>query len=135
VQTTSAIKNDGAVWGWGNNSEGQLGNGTYVNQPTPVLISTVCVTPLANDSFTMNKRNISLYPNPTQDSVTLTYDLVEDNALLYVYDVTGRLMTEKNIDSKKGEINMDTSTYEAGIYIVVLKQNNKIINQQKLIKK
>ena len=135
VQTTIAIKNDGAVWGWGDNSEGQLGNGTYVNQPLPTLIPTICAVPLANENFTLDKSSVTLYPNPTQNAVTLIYDLVEDKALVYVYDITGRLMTSKNIESKNGAIHIDTSTYEEGVYIVVIKQNDKIINQQKLIKK
>jgi alpha-tubulin suppressor-like RCC1 family protein len=133
VQTTIAIKNDGAVWGWGDNSEGQLGNGTYVSQPTPMLISTVCVTPLANESFTMNKHNISLYPNPTQDSVTLTYDLVEDNASVVLYDISGRIMYQNMLSSTTGELQVNTSEYQSGIYILVVKQGNKVIQQEKLI--
>ena len=32
---TVALENDGTVWTWGNNSNGQLGNGTTVGGPTP----------------------------------------------------------------------------------------------------
>lgn len=38
-----ALKDDGTVWAWGRNTEGQLGNGTVSNRPMPVR-----VTDLAN---------------------------------------------------------------------------------------
>ena len=34
-----AILKDGSVWAWGLNNDGQLGDGTTINRPTPVLIS------------------------------------------------------------------------------------------------
>lgn len=37
---TMAIKSDGTLWGWGNNSYGNLGNGTTTNITTPTKIGT-----------------------------------------------------------------------------------------------
>ncbi|MDV7401738.1 hypothetical protein RZS08_60525, partial [Arthrospira platensis SPKY1] len=34
-----ALRNDGAVWAWGNNSNGQLGDGTTDSRHTPVQVS------------------------------------------------------------------------------------------------
>ncbi len=36
---TFALKNDGTVWAWGDNSVGQLGDGTTTNSSTPVQLS------------------------------------------------------------------------------------------------
>lgn len=37
---TLAIKTDGSLWTWGNNDEGQLGNGTNISSNVPVQIGT-----------------------------------------------------------------------------------------------
>lgn len=34
-----ALKSDGTVWAWGGNNEGQLGNGTFDNQSSPIQVS------------------------------------------------------------------------------------------------
>ena len=33
-----ALKGDGTVWGWGNNWNGELGDGTVIDRPTPIAI-------------------------------------------------------------------------------------------------
>ncbi len=37
---TSAVKSDGTLWSWGYNSDGQLGDGTTINQSSPVQEAT-----------------------------------------------------------------------------------------------
>jgi alpha-tubulin suppressor-like RCC1 family protein len=38
VYHCTALKTDGSLWAWGNNTVGQLGDGTAVNKPEPVHI-------------------------------------------------------------------------------------------------
>lgn len=66
-----ALKNDGSLWGWGNNEHGQLGDGTYNNSFKPVMIGT---------GFLVNK-NVGF----SSDNVTGDYDPVSN--ILTIIDV------------------------------------------------
>jgi alpha-tubulin suppressor-like RCC1 family protein len=53
--TTMAIKTDGTLWGWGGNSNGQIGDGTVINRSSPVQIGTLTnwASVSANQLFTV----------------------------------------------------------------------------------
>ena len=117
VQTTIAIKTDGAVWGWGDNSEGQLGNGTYVNQPLPTLIPTICAVPLANENFTLDESSVKVFPNPANDLVTIQSTFSINS--VEVYDVQGRSIQSQTINQENA--NLDVSNFNKGIYFIKVK--------------
>lgn len=117
VQTTIAIKIDGAVWGWGDNSEGQLGNGTYVNQPLPTLIPTICAVPLANENFTLDESSVKVFPNPANDVVTI--QSTNQIKSIEVYDVQGRSIHTQTIN--KENANLEVSNFTNGIYFIKVK--------------
>jgi len=48
-----AIQPDGSLWAWGNNGQGQLGDGTNVDRHTPVKIMDNAVSIESNERFTM----------------------------------------------------------------------------------
>jgi hypothetical protein len=56
---TVALKNNGTVWTWGNNNNGQLGDGTTSNRTTPVQVSGLSdVTAIAaGDTHTVALKN------------------------------------------------------------------------------
>ncbi|CAM3624367.1 T9SS type A sorting domain-containing protein [Flavobacterium gelidilacus] len=133
--TTMATKTDGTVWYWGLNYYGEFGNGsnygsTYYD--TPQQTTGICVTPLSTPAFQKDKV-FSLYPNPARDLVTIQYDLDVENTNVEVYDISGRVINHYKLSSSRGELQVNTSTYQAGIYIVIVKQNDTILLQQKLI--
>ena len=63
----------------------------------------------------------------------MQYDAVQENVSVALYDISGRIMDQNTLTSTAGELQVNTSNYQAGMYIVVLKQNNKVIHQEKLI--
>ncbi|WP_026706588.1 T9SS type A sorting domain-containing protein [Flavobacterium soli] len=132
--TTMATKTDGSIWYWGTNYYGEFGNGTDYNSvyyTTPQLTPDICVESLSAPAF--GKTEISLYPNPASGTVQLQYELGVSDSMMELYDVTGRVLVQQRLDSAKGNETFDISNYSEGIYIVVLKNGNKVLYQQKLI--
>lgn len=80
-----------------------------------------------------NKSYFTIFPNPAKDNFTLQYDVAQENASVSLYDISGRIMYQNTLSSTAGELQVNTGNYQAGIYIVVVKQNNKVIQQEKLI--
>ncbi|RFC53135.1 T9SS type A sorting domain-containing protein [Brumimicrobium aurantiacum] len=52
---------------------------------------------------------------------------------LEVYDLSGRSVAKHNLRSSRGEIPLNTDKFQAGVYIVVLRQSNGNALQQKLV--
>lgn len=65
--------------------------------------------------------NLKLYPNPCTNSIHLTENYNE--AIVTIYDSFGRVLLKKPLI---GEINIDTSTLNSGIYILEVNDFNKI---------
>jgi alpha-tubulin suppressor-like RCC1 family protein len=133
--TTMATKTDGTVWYWGTNYYGEFGNGSsYVTTyfTSPQQTPGVCVTTLDNPTFEKEVA-FSLYPNPARDVVSIQYDLGYANSVVEVYDIAGRSISKNVLSSSSGEIQLNTTTYAAGMYIVVIKDNGLILAQKKLI--
>ena len=82
-----------------------------------------------------NKPVIVLSPNPTQDTVTIQYNGFEKDMSYFIYDLTGRLMTQGELSVKQNNQALQTSNYPSGIYIVVIKEGNLLYSQHKLVKK
>lgn len=80
-----------------------------------------------------SKVEFELYPNPSNLSITLKYDLSEsDNALLVVFDVAGKIVAKYEMENSINEksINLDVSE---GVYFAQLIINNSIVQIRKLI--
>ncbi|MBC8883612.1 T9SS type A sorting domain-containing protein [Flavobacterium piscinae] len=75
-----------------------------------------------------------LSPNPTQDTVSIKYIGYESDVELNVFDLTGRLMSTEQLPIKSNNLLLNVSSYPTGIYIVVIKQGEKLLSQHKLVK-
>lgn len=87
-----------------------------------------------NQSIDSINSSLLLYPNPTKHSVTLTYNECSSSSLIEIYDMTGRLIMDYKPEMTSGNMELSLDNFVSGIYIVVLKDNNQIILQKKLIK-
>jgi hypothetical protein len=76
---------------------------------------------------------VRLYPNPTKDFVVLDYDLQSENAQFGIYDLLGRQMLEGGFKNAKDQLRLNTNDFPSGIYMVVIKDRNQLLWQEKLI--
>ncbi len=77
--------------------------------------------------------DISVFPNPTSDMLTVRCDNCKNNSsILTVTDTQGKIIRQKIITSKDEHINL--SGYADGIYFLSVKQQNELIKTFNIIK-
>jgi alpha-tubulin suppressor-like RCC1 family protein len=110
-----ALKTDGSLWAWGDNSMSQLGIGTTSSSLVPVQI-TVAGCALGNDVF--EKAPLNLYPNPTNDKVTLDNSEAHYNNVI-VYNYLGQEVTQQKLFYTNNQ-DIDLSGFSSGVYLFKL---------------
>ncbi len=79
-------------------------------------------------------RKFSLYPNPTNKSVTVTYTLPKDcQATLEIIDAFGKLILIKEISVESNTLQLSTESFTAGTHTVTVNCADAILNKQRLI--
>ncbi len=101
-----------------------------VNQKGVNVDDFVITGVLANESFEMS--NISVYPNPSNGLVTITYGTFEPTQI-QVYDISGKLILTKE-SLNVSETNLDLSSASQGIYFIKISSENQGV-VKRLIKK
>lgn len=84
---------------------------------------------LGTNEFTIANNTVTLYPNPTKGSFTLTSTLKELE-IIGVYDVNGRELTSSVVITKVNtrSFNIDLTNLSQGLYIIKTKtQSYKVI--------
>ena len=89
-----------------------------------------CITSLSDNSLETNINYI--YPNPAKEIIFINYNNFNTYLPIFaeVYDVFGRITHKKTLDN----MYMDVSDFKTGIYMINLKQENKIITEKIIIK-
>jgi len=87
---------------------------------------------LDTDSFDTEKSNVSLYPNPTNESVNIVYPNFKGGEKLQVVDLKGRILIQKELEATTSIINI--SSFQSNIYLVKIINLNGDILVKKLIK-
>lgn len=77
--------------------------------------------------------NLSAFPNPTFDYLTLTIESASTKNLTYqLFDTNGKLIISQKLDGLETKVGMNN--YAAATYYVSVTENNKIIKTFKIIK-
>lgn len=86
-------------------------------------------THLSVNENSLQKSEISIYPNPAKDNITVS-NSNNQSAVLYIYNIIGKLVRTEfiNIDNQK----INIANLSNGIYMIEIKGSN-ILEKQKLI--
>lgn len=76
------------------------------------------------------KENIfSIYPNPSNDFITITSTNNQEEIVVNIFDISGKQILKNSLVKNK----IDVSNLNPGVYIIKLSQNNKIENRKLVI--
>lgn len=115
-QSGAAIDLNGALWTWGWNTHGQLGNGTSgsgTNSLTLVPVS--CTGVLANATY-KTVPSFGLYPNPVVQELTIQNPTAASISHIRIYDIMGKLL----IDAPFSGNTINVTQLTAGWYVLQL---------------
>ena len=125
-----ALQNDGRLFAWGYGYNGQIGNGTNLNENLlPVQINATCypiTTSLIENATTTS---FEIYPNPAQDKIFMNGLTKASN--IQIFDATGRLITTTTLMGNEG---VDISHLTKGIYFVLVIGENREMVKGRFVK-
>ena len=101
---------------------------TYYGVTDTVAYYSSVVTAISDHPDEIVSR-LRVFPNPAISHLNIHLDQFYRNANLLISDIYGRAVEEVEVSSDKIQIN--TSSYASGLYLVTLKENNRIIDQKK----
>ena len=72
------------------------------------------------------------FPNPAKDETTILLSSIDQDMMLEVTDITGRVLTSQLVKAGSEKISISTSNLSNGIYLYLLRSNTKVIDTKKL---
>jgi hypothetical protein len=106
----------------------QLANISYARCPDAGLnFATIIPTPLANNNCQIGiqeneQLQIQVYPNPFAEQIII--DNQEENMMLQIHDINGRILRNQMLLNGKNQI--DSSTWSSGVYLVKVQVGAKM---------
>ena len=67
----------------------------------------------------------SIFPNPAKNNVTITLPASAKSSVITVYDINGKIVLRKSLNSNSASEQINISGFAAGMYRVVWQQENK----------
>ncbi|OYU82755.1 MAG: hypothetical protein CFE24_14280 [Flavobacterium sp. BFFFF2] len=130
-----ALKTNGTVYLWGGeNANGQLANGIVGTLGGPTYPNVTALT-LPGCSMGTEDFATSLWSviNPVHEHLQFNY-VPLTNAQTEIFDPLGRSMGTYSMLPSGGSIDIPAQTWPNGLYMLVLKQNGKVVQMQKVVK-
>jgi hypothetical protein len=90
------------------------------------------ISTLGIDDFPNITLEMTVYPNPTTNFVSLKISELSNNLSFQLFDISGKLISNKKISDLETQISFDN--LNAAIYLIQIIDNNKTIKTFKIIK-
>ncbi|HEX7412438.1 MAG TPA: T9SS type A sorting domain-containing protein, partial [Bacteroidia bacterium] len=78
-----------------------------------------------------SNEQVSIYPNPTTGVFTVVLEHLNNNSLIQVCDLQGRILKEENLSANQQQV--DCGEFNAGIYLIKIYGNNTLLSNARLI--
>jgi dienelactone hydrolase len=93
------------------------------------------ILPCISTNLSENNMNelLSVFPNPIENKLSITFKTILSETKVILSDVAGRIIYQRDIDSTDRQQDIDVSHLETGIYFLKVSANNKSW-AQKIIK-
>jgi len=76
----------------------------------------------------------TLYPNPVQNNLNLSFITFSNKADFLIYDNTGKLVFEQRLVAGSDYYNFSIGHLDAGLYLGVVRENGKVSFSERIVK-
>ena len=111
----------------------------FINEGENEVLNTISITPefgtieSASNSDSENN-SIKTFPNPASKYEQITIETNSKNiSQINILDITGNIVYQDNFFYEKSAIQLNSSKFKSGIYLIQLIKGEKKISNQKLI--
>jgi len=120
------------------NQSGTVNNAGKATLTEAVANGFVLGTSIATGIADQNQidANLAVYPNPANEYTSIKVQLKnEQNVTLKLIDMNGRTVASRDYGKMNGasEIQLNTSNFEAGLYLIQLTLDNTIVSRRLII--
>lgn len=93
------------------------------------------VISIPEEPLQINNDAFLIYPNPASSEVRIDirYSLIDFRSSIFIYDIFGRKQEEIRIPADQNQVRIDVSTYPAGVYIAILKNERSVLGRRKFV--
>jgi hypothetical protein len=121
------------------NQSGTVNNAGKATLTEAIANGFVSGTPINNVGIANQNQidaSLAVYPNPANEYTSIKVQLKnEQNVTLKLIDMNGRTVASRNYGQMNGasEIQLNTSNFEAGLYLIQLSLDNTIVSRRLII--
>lgn len=100
----------------------------YVNATTNQVIR---IDGITNDLTAINpNESISVYPNPVSANLFVKTNSLKGSALLFIYDMTGKLIRSERIASTERSVQVNVEALQSGVYTIEVIDSNSTFRKR-----